>query len=133
MYSVNLLYKLSLVYIYLSPKVSESQALVGQDGPFNERVQTIKRQISMWAVSQTCQTSSITNKVHDTNLIRLVFLILNKYGVFTDNILSNETIDAYLKSLHFQRIKFILIGQILCVLQSTFFITTMFVPSYLWC
>ena len=40
------------------------------------------------------------------------FLIWRRRESFTENILSHETIDPYLKSLHFQCVKFILIGHI---------------------
>ena len=56
----------------------------------------------------------MTNEVHDTNLILLVFLNLKNRVSFIDNILSHETIGPYLISLYFHCVKFILIGQFLC-------------------
>ena len=69
-------------------------------------------------VKQYCSDSSMTNKVLDTNLILLEFLNLKSRESFTDNILTHETIDPYLKSEHFQFVKFILIGHFfVCYLQ----------------
>ena len=46
--------------------------------------------------------SSMTYKVHDTHLMLLVFLDLNRNrGSFTDKILSNERVDPYLKEFTF--------------------------------
>ena len=51
-------------------------------------------------------------------LILPVFLNLRRRESFTDSILSHETIDPYLKSLHFQCVKFFLIGHIFYVLLT---------------
>ena len=40
-------------------------------------------------------------QVQDTNLMLLLFLDLKKWGPFTDNILSHETDDPYLKTFTF--------------------------------
>ena len=63
------------------------------------------------------------NEVNDTNLILHMFLNLKKLKEsFNDNILSHETIDPYLKSLHFQCVNFILIVKFfMCCLQMNTF------------
>ena len=45
--------------------------------------------------------SSITNKVHDTDLMLLVFLDLKSMESFIQNIWSHEIVDPYLKMLPF--------------------------------
>ena len=52
----------------------------------------------------------MTNKVNDTNSMLLVVLDLKKYRTLTDNILSHETVDPYLKNFIFLGCKFNLIG-----------------------
>ena len=51
--------------------------------------------------------SLMTNEVHDTNLMLLVFLDFS----FIHNIWSHETVDPYLNKFTFKCIKLILVGQ----------------------
>ena len=66
----------------------------------------------------------MTSKVHDTNLMLLVFLDFKEFGNFSLSILSHDAIDTYFNKLTFQCGKFILMGQVFhTLLADTYSLT----------